>query len=507
MKRDRKFLLISLLIHAIVLIISAYIILPENDNFVKQAVNVDFFKIQQAKEKNITEHKETKSLEKPKDDIKSEKQAKDELKDTAKLQLPDPAILSTLSKEKIAQSERTSNFERKTESSYTPEIRASELQNISITKNIKSAPKRQESELITTINQHSQNIGNKGVPKIYAISSVGPIGAGSSSKGQSSKYIDAMSTVMPKGGVDQFAYVFPSIAQGIAKRAKQGKLDVIFIIDTTGSMEDNVVGVKNYIEHFLKPLEEMKIDVELGLVEFSDRDARKEKVYDPTDDPDKFRKWLSKTKFYGGRDLPESGYEAIIVALEEIDYRKSAQRSFVFISDSPQHDFDYDGKSRYTLDRIITTLNEQNVSIDVIGLDFLPMKQLAWGTGGQWKPIPGGNLQLDMPESSPQKIHSKLTASILMLEDNVIVDFDSVVPDWIELSYKVLDPKGVKVIGALTYRKDIENKSLKKVEIPIKFDVNKFIDRPGVYTLIYRTRDSYGNQNILRQNFELIIDS
>jgi hypothetical protein len=503
MKKDRTIFILSLLIHAIVLLVSVYIIIPQNDKFwgSKDFLKVDFFKLKPVEEKIILKEKKVKSEEK-----NTSPENKNESEKKMIIQSPDQAIISKFSADNFIVSERFSNIERKADITYSPEVKAISPA-INLTKRITNTINKRESELINVIDQPTQNFAKKGNPIVQAISSVGPIGAGGTSRGQSEKYINAMSTVMPRGGVDQFAYIFPPIGERLAKRSRNGKLDIVFIIDATGSMEDNVIGVKDYIDHFLKPFEEMNVDIRLGLVEFSDIEARKEKVHNLTDNLKNFKKWLEKMKFYGGRDLPESGYEAIVTAIEKINYRKSAQKAFIFISDSPQHDFDYDGKSRYTLDRIISMLNEQNITIDVIGLDFLPMKQLAWGTGGQWKAIPGGNLALDMPVLGTQKIQSKLTASMLTLEDTVIVNFESVIPDWIEISYKVLDPKGNKVIGALTYRKDIEDKSTKKIEFPVKFGVNDFVDRPGVYTLIYRTRDSYGNQNILRQNFELLTDS
>ncbi len=507
MKKDRKFLILSLAIHALAILISAYIILPQNDKLadINQLLNVDFVKASSEEKRVVSEAKKSVPIEKPEELENLSRKPEDEPSKIAQMQPPNPDIIYTFAKNVTVPVQRQNMSETSPVMQRQFAVKAPEPTSIKVTKRIESIEERRSPELITTT-QPIQNLGHKGTPTI-ALPSVGPLGAGYGSRDQGSKYIEAMSTVMPRGGVDQFAYIFPSIGEELAKRTKYGKLDVVFIIDATGSMEDNVVGVKNYISHFLRPFEEKNVDIRLGLVEFSDRDARKEKVHDPTDSPDKFKKWLSKMKFYGGRDLPESGYEAIIKALEKIDYRKSAHKAFVFISDSPQHDFDYDGKSRYTLDRIIAMLNEQDVSVDVIGLDFLPMKQLARGTGGQWKNIPGSNLRLDMPTMGPQKIHSNLSASMLTLEDNVVVDFESVVPDWVEISYKVLDPDGNKVLGALTYRKDVEDKSTMSVEIPVRFDVNSFIDRPGVYTLIYRTRDSYGNQNILRQNFELFIES
>lgn len=134
------------------------------------------------------------------------------------------------------------------------------------------------------------------------------------------------------------------------------------------------------------------------------------------------------------------------------------------------------------------------------------MKQLASGTGGQWKFIPGGDSDIDIPKPGVQKIFSGLAVSSKpnLLEDKVTVLFESVIPDWIDFTYKILDPQGTKVLGTLTYRKEINNKSEKKVEIPVTLNIGGFRNIPGVYTLIYRTKDSYGNQNILRQTFELI---
>jgi Mg-chelatase subunit ChlD len=505
MKRIRYFLIISLIIHTIILILSIYIILPKVDiSKIRSKIDVDIVKVNpQAKEYVKTP---AKTIKEDKGEVKP-KPEKIKTQEPDGIKPVDQATFSSLTKIPTFKSSRQDIVETRSDNIYLSQVKPPESSNLVFTSvpthRINTVDKR-ELSTIPILNSKVENIriniGSSG----YDGPKVGTVGSSSMPKGESSRYIDAMNTVAPRGGVVEFANILPSIAQGILQRVTQKKLDVVFIIDTTGSMEDNVLGIKDYILRFLEPLEEKKLDVELGLVTFSDISARKEKVFDLTDKPDKFKKWLDKTIFYGGGDLPESGYEAIVTALGKIDFRKSAQRFFIFMSDAPQHDFDYDGKSRYTLDRIISMLNEKNVSIEVIGLDILLMKQLAYGTGGQWKPIPGGNLRLDVPEpTSAPKIHSRLVVSTIpdFLEDSVIVDFDKIVPDWVDFSYKVLNPQGAKIIGTLTYRKEVSNKSEKKVEIPVKFSISVF--KSGVYTLIYRTLDSYGNQNILRQTFEL----
>jgi hypothetical protein len=508
MKKARHFLLISLIIHAIVLVLSIYIVLPMTDiSEIRNKLDIYIVKIKPSIDTEIKKNENktpSKTTPEKKNEIKPEPEKKSESKspEPEGIKPIDQATLVSLFTTPTINSSRQNEIENKTNSVYMPQLKPPDTANPVTLRRINITDNKQEA-VIPALNQKIDNIGVKSGSGGYVLK-VGPVGSGTVAKGQSSRYIEAMATVIPRSGSAEFDHILPSIAQGILKRVTQKKLDVVFIVDTTGSMEDNVLGVKDYIHRFLEPLEEKKLDVELGLVTFSDVSARKENVFDLTDKPERFKKWLEKVIFYGGGDLAESGYEAIVTALDKIDFRKSAQRFFVFMSDAPQHDLDYDGKSRYTLDWIISMLNEKNVSVEVIGLDILVMKQLAMGTGGQWKPIPGANLRLDLPESSSvQKIHSSLIVSSIpnFLEDKVVIDFDNPVPDWVDLSYKVLDPQGFKVLGALTYRKDVTNKSEKKIEIPVRLDIREF--KSGVYTLIYRTRDSYGNQSILRQTVEL----
>ena len=150
-------------------------------------------------------------------------------------------------------------------------------------------------------------------------------------------------------------------------------------------------------------------------------------------------------------------------------------------------------------------MNEEGVSVDVIGANYLPMKQLAIGTGGQWRHIPGGDPAMDVPYYTASMIRSSLGRKLqpTLVEDKVTIEFNGSVPDWVDLSYKMLDPRGFKILGTLTYRREINNKSEKSVEVPLKMDLSKLRDQPGIYTLIYRIRDSAGNQDVLRQTLEL----
>ena len=239
--------------------------------------------------------------------------------------------------------------------------------------------------------------------------------------------------------------------------------------------------------------------------QFTDVDERKAKVSGLTRSHKKFRKWLDRVTFFGGHDIPESSYEALLSALDEINFRDGAQKSLILISDAPPHDIDYDGLSRYSLDRIITRLRSEGARLDVVGVNYRPVKQLAVSTGGQWIHIPGSDPVVDVPQRASSMIRSQLDRSLppILVEDKVTIEYPGSLPDWVDISYKMLDPQGLKCLGTLTYRIKVKHKTEKSVEFSPKIDLAKFRENPGTYTLIYRIRDSIGNWDVLRRTLEL----
>ena len=497
MKNSRQFLIISLIVHLLVFIILACIVLPPTGRFREflDSLYVDFVEVEPIR---ITIPREKSPVEE-----KVEQEEEAELVQTPKP--PEPEAF-TLSMDEPANDGIRAISSEKTISQGTPP----EKKGMASAKPLalELVPRVTDDENITAISGLQQNEGSlagSSGSMGFSGSEVGPIGSRSGTKGASDQYLYPGGLARQRKEGDKFSEILPELAGGILKRATRKKMDIVFVIDTTGSMRDNVRGVKDYIEYFLEPIEDKGFDAALGLVKFTDVSMRKTEVVGLTQSQKKFRKWLDKTVFLGGGDIPESGYEALIATLEEIDFRDDAQKFFIFISDATQHDLDYDGKSRYTLDRIVARLNDEGVSMDVVGTKYLAVKQLAWGTGGQWKHIPGGDPLTDSPRPVTTMIKSRLERSLLpvLVEDKVTVEYNQSVPNWVDLSYKMLDPLGFKVLGTLTYRKKISNKTQKKVEFFPRIDFRKFRDNPGIYTLIYRVRDSIGNWDILRRTLEL----
>ena len=226
------------------------------------------------------------------------------------------------------------------------------------------------------LNAHSPDVGPAEMRywhKRGAVLSGAPVG---------NAYGGGGGTGRPQGNYIQMMI---DLAQDIAEAATTSEVDVVFIVDKTGSMEDNVRGIRAYTDLFLDNLVRTGHNPAVGLVTFSDATDEKPSARGVTDDYSKFKTWLHKIEFEGGGDLLESGLDALMTALHKIKFRTGRQRFFVFASDAAFHDADYDGKSEYSLDQVIETLQHERIRVNVLGLDYLPVKQIAWATQGIWR--------------------------------------------------------------------------------------------------------------------------
>ena len=116
--------------------------------------------------------------------------------------------------------------------------------------------------------------------------------------------------------------------------------DIVFVLDITGSMQAQIDGLKDGIGTFANDLYKAKVDARFACLAFRDltydepSQLLKFKGEVFTSDAAAFRDEVAKLRANGGGDEPESSYEAISEAAGLKDYRKSAVRSLVLITDA-----------------------------------------------------------------------------------------------------------------------------------------------------------------------------
>jgi len=144
-------------------------------------------------------------------------------------------------------------------------------------------------------------------------------------------------------------------------------VNVVFLIDTTGSMDTYINGVKDRAIEFSSILAAKGASYKLGLIGFGDLgENEKPSVYNFTDDVSKFQKQVKNIpRTYGG-DIPESSLDALETGMELLNSHRddgSARNIFILITDAPPHVPTHSGK---TVEQICEMLASRAVTTYVV---------------------------------------------------------------------------------------------------------------------------------------------
>jgi hypothetical protein len=127
-------------------------------------------------------------------------------------------------------------------------------------------------------------------------------------------------------------------------------LDVLFLIDATGSMADEIAQIQSTVFDVSAQIDALpgQPDVRYGMVTYRDRgDSFVSNVYEFTPDVRDFSKNLSTVWADGGGDYPESLNEGLHNAVNRVEWRRDDTVKLIFlVADAPPHldyeqDYDY----------------------------------------------------------------------------------------------------------------------------------------------------------------------
>ncbi len=121
------------------------------------------------------------------------------------------------------------------------------------------------------------------------------------------------------------------------------KADIVFLIDTSGSMASRLNSVYTNIMLFIDALEIAGIDSQLGLVLFgqASSDGSPQIVGQGlTGDRGQFAEWVQQINDWTDWGGTEPGFEAIRLAIASYAFRADAQKAFILITDEDSDDLD-----------------------------------------------------------------------------------------------------------------------------------------------------------------------
>ncbi|MCR4939305.1 MAG: VWA domain-containing protein [Treponemataceae bacterium] len=168
--------------------------------------------------------------------------------------------------------------------------------------------------------------------------------------------------------------IVDDIMNAFNKINPKDKIDVVFAVDATGSMKDDIQTIrKDFIPRLAESLQECG-EVRLGLILYRDyTDSFRYrglpvKYFDFTDSMETFEKQLNSFSITGreGGDVPEAVYEALYASLCFYEWNPEAQRKVILIGDAEPHPKPRGSTMKCTKELIDSLAKEKDVTVDAI---------------------------------------------------------------------------------------------------------------------------------------------
>ena len=171
------------------------------------------------------------------------------------------------------------------------------------------------------------------------------------------------------------------IGHHLLKTRKGDALDIVFVIDASKSMRNDIDAVRNHLNQMTDLLEMENLDFTVGLVAFRDGTSFSLLGWDfqvtpQTTSIQEIKKKLAAIHCRGG----EKALDALVQAAAKVKFRRGAERRFILVTD------EYVSGS-YSPKKVLRKLKSEKISVNVIGRDEPFQKLLVQGTGGLWIPI------------------------------------------------------------------------------------------------------------------------
>ena len=193
-----------------------------------------------------------------------------------------------------------------------------------------------------------------------------------------------------------------------------GVLDLVFIIDSTGSMSDEINVVKESIQTYADMLSQSNIPHYIALVDFSN-DKQNNGLnnyyninFDFTNDEETIAKGISNLTTKGGSDEP--AYSAIINGLEELHWGVNSTRRIILIGD--EEPWSNETVTGYNYDKALESLQNNDISVYSIatgGTNVSSFRTLAESTNGNYYQSSDSaefaDTLIDIIDSIPESIH------------------------------------------------------------------------------------------------------
>ena len=179
-----------------------------------------------------------------------------------------------------------------------------------------------------------------------------------------------------------FSSVMKTLGEEIAETSDGGPIDVVFVIDASGSMGDNINAVAVHLSEMIDVYKSSDIDYQLGLTKFNtkaDIKVNNIEVMQLTNNLNEYKRNINAIMV--GKD--ENALDAVEKTVIDMKFRPTSQKHIILVTDEPLTSIE--GK---TVRGTIDLCREFGIFVNVLGLPDDKHQLIAIRTDGKWHAIP-----------------------------------------------------------------------------------------------------------------------
>ena len=214
-------------------------------------------------------------------------------------------------------------------------------------------------------------------------------------------------------GSATFSSIIGDLTDDIIASSGGGPIDVVFVVDASGSMRDNINAVAEHLGQMVDAYKAAEIGYQLGLTHFyaasGSRGAQKNniEVFQLTQDLSIYKRRLYEIVPTGDENALDAVYETV----RQMRFRTHTIKHLILVTDEP-----FTSLQGYTVDTIIQLCQRNQLSVNVLGLPVSEHKRLASETGGSWHAVPQDSMQQSIQAAPSRTLDAQTIGSIILAD-------------------------------------------------------------------------------------------
>ncbi len=183
-------------------------------------------------------------------------------------------------------------------------------------------------------------------------------------------------------GSDTFSSIIAELTDDIIASSGGLPIDVVFVVDASGSMQDNINAVAEHLAQMTDAYKASEIDYRLGLTHFNmvlNSQQNNIQVFQLLQDLSIYKRRLYEIVPTGD----ENALDAIADTLTQMRFRTNTVKHLILVTDEP-----FTSLQGHSVQTIIKLCQKHELYVNVLGNDIPEHRLLATKTGGSWHAVP-----------------------------------------------------------------------------------------------------------------------